>query len=310
MLAPLYSGVLEYANWSGDMEAENWVRNIGTEIGWKMGPLPTFADDFAVGQAFLNLYLKDRDAAQLGPVKAWGDRFVAMPHTRSLEWKNGVHLEELAWCDSLYMAPPTLALLSVATGDPRYAREMNRLWWKTSDYLYDLSEQLYYRDSRYFNPREANGKKVFWSRGNGWVLAGLANVLKTLPDNFEDRPSLEQQFKEMAKRIAQLQTADGTWHASLLDPQSYPAKETSGTAFFAYALAWGVNSGLLDRKAFEPTIERAFAALCQAVDANGRLGWVQPIGQDPRLVKYSDTDSYGVGAFLMAARQVDLMHKK
>ncbi|MEQ1821425.1 MAG: glycoside hydrolase family 88 protein [Fimbriimonadaceae bacterium] len=304
MLAPLYSGVLAYAEWSGDSDPENWLRKIGGEIGWKMGPLPSMADDFAVGQSFLKLYMKDRDPVQLAPVKAWGDRFIAMPHDRSLEWKNGVHLEELAWCDSLYMGPPTLALLSQATGDPRYAREMVRLWWKTSDYLFDPIEHLYFRDSRYFTPREANGKKVFWSRGNGWVLAGLANILNTLPKDFDERKRLELQFTQMANKIAKLQTSDGTWHASLLDPASFPSKETSGTGFFTYALAWGVNAGLLERTTFEPTIRRAFAALCEAIDANGRVGWIQPIGQDPKLVKNSDTDTYGVGAFLLAADQV------
>ena len=197
-----------------------------------------------------------------------------------------------------------MALLTKATGDPRYAKKMADLWWKTSDYLYDPVEHLYFRDSRYFEPREANGKKVFWSRGNGWVLAGLARVLMHLPTDIDGRTRLETQFKQMATRVAGLQTPDGTWHASLLDPASFPHQETSGTAFFVYAMAWGVNTGLLPRAEFEPVINKGFAALCGSVDPNGRLGWVQPIGQDPRVVKYTDTDSYGVGGFLLAAGEV------
>lgn len=309
MLAPLYQGVLDYAELSGDPEAANWLRIVGGEMGWKMGPRKGMADDVAVGLAFLRLYEKDRDPAQLAPVKAWNDGFLAFPHTRSLEWKDGVHNEDWAWCDALFMGPPVLAKLSQVTGDPKYLAAMDRLWWRSSDYLYDSKEHLYFRDSRYFQPREANGQKVFWSRGNGWVLAGLANVLRVMPKDYASRPRFEGQFKEMAARIAGLQTADGTWHASLLDPASYPQKETSGTSFYVYALAWGINSGLLDRATYEPVVQKGFAALSQAVDLNGKLGWVQPIGQDPRAVRAWDTDYYGVGGFLMAATQVQQLRR-
>ena len=49
------------------------------------------------------------------------------------------------------------------------------------NYLYDKEEHLFYRDHRYFAKREANGKKVFWGRGNGWVLGGLVEILQALP---------------------------------------------------------------------------------------------------------------------------------
>ncbi|MCC7434660.1 MAG: glycoside hydrolase family 88 protein [Methanoregulaceae archaeon] len=307
MLAPLYSGVLDYADARGDDQPRERLRLIGTEIGWKMGPRPGMADDVAVGQSFIQLYERDRNPAQLAPVKAWIDGWLAKSHNRSLEWKDGIHNEEMAWCDALFMAPPVIAMLGRVTGEASYFKRLGDLWWKTSDYLYDPTEQLYFRDSRYFTPREANGKKVFWSRGNGWVLAGLARVLQNLPADDSGRPRFEKQFREMATRIASLQTGDGTWHASLLDPASYPQRETSGTGFFVYAMAWGVNAGLLDRKTFEPAIRRGYAALCESVDPNGRLMWVQPIGQDPRTVKASDTDAYGVGAFLMASVQVEKM---
>ena len=305
MVAPLFSGVLQYGEHRNNAEVIEWVRNEGRAINYAMGPRKAMADDVAVGQSFLRLYQLDQDPAQLAPVKAWIDGFVAMPHTRSLEWKDSVHNEELAWCDSLYMGPPTMALLSKITGDPKYVDTMSKLWWKTSDYLYDPAEHLYFRDSRYFTQKEANGKKVFWSRGNGWVLAGLARVLEHLPAPNPDRPKFVAQFQEMAKKLATLQTADGTWHASLLDPASYPVPETSGTGFFTYAMAWGINNKLLDRATFKPVVDKGFTALCKAVDPNGRVSWVQPVGADPRAVKQSDTDAYGVGAFLLAACEMD-----
>lgn len=310
MMAPLFSGVLDYGEARGRQDALDWVRNEANGYGWKVGPQASMADDVAVGEPYLRLYEMDKRPEQMASVKTWLDGFVAMPHTRSLEWKDNVFLEELAWCDSLYMAPPPLALLSKVTGDPKYLKRMEELWWKTSDYLYDKEERLYYRDSRYFTRKEANGKKVFWSRGNGWVLAGLAKVLDAMPKDYSGRGRFVAQFKDMADRIATLQTKDGTWHASLLDPASFPAPEASGTAFFTFAMAWGVNEGILERSKFEPVVNRAFAALCRNIDPSGRVMWVQPVGADPRSVKSADTDSYGVGGFLMAACQMERLRQR
>lgn len=97
-----------------------------------------------------------------------------------------------------------------------------------------------------------------------------------------------------------MQSADGYWHASLLDPASYPSPETSATGFIVYALAYGVNQHLLDKDAFLPVLEKGWKALTDAVEKNGKLGYVQPIGADPRKVTRDMTEVYGVGAFLMA----------
>ena len=144
-------------------------------------------------------------------------------------------------------APPAWVRLYAATGDEKYLNFAVTNWWRTTDYLYDKDEHLFFRDSTYFKKTEANGKKVFWGRGNGWVMAGLVRVLQYLPMNHPDRPRFEQLFKDMAAKILTCQQPDGLWRASLLDPDSYPLKETSGSGFYTYALAWGVNQGLLDR---------------------------------------------------------------
>ena len=101
-----------------------------------------------------------------------------------LVWGGGIENRELAWCDALFMGPPAMAAVSASTGDRRYLDLADRLWWKTTDYLYDRTEHLYYRDSRYFDQREKNGRKVFWSRGNGWVIAGLARMLQDMPADY------------------------------------------------------------------------------------------------------------------------------
>ena len=101
-----------------------------------------------------------------------------------------------------------------------------------------------------------------------------------------------------------IESADGYWHASLLDPASYPSPETSATGFIVYALAYGVNEGVLDKATFMPTIEKGWKALLDAVEPDGKLGYVQPIGADPRKVTRDMTEVYGTGAFLLSGCQI------
>ncbi len=194
--------------------------------------------------------------------------------------------------------------LYAATGNVRYLNFAVKNWWRTTDFLYDRSEHLFYRDSRFFDRHEPNGRKVFWSRGNGWVMAGLVRMLQSLPTNSPDRPRFERLFKDMARKILSLQQPDGLWHSSLLDPVDYPEKETSGSGFLTYALAWGINQGILGRKEYEPAIRKAWIALEKCVDADGRLTHVQPIGGDPQKFDPNSIEVYGTGAFLLAGSEV------
>jgi rhamnogalacturonyl hydrolase YesR len=209
-----------------------------------------------------------------------------------------------SWCDALFMAPPVWAALSAATGDPKYLDYMDQEWWSTAGHLYDKEEQLYFRDSNFFDKRESNGKKVFWGRGNGWVLAGLARVLEVMPKDYPTRAKYEKLFQGMAAKIASLQQGDGLWRASLLDPDRYPVKETSASGFYCYGLAWGINQGLLDRKTYLPKVIHAWDALTACVHPDGKLGNVQPIGADPQKVTDDMTEVYGVGAFLLAGTEM------
>lgn len=100
------------------------------------------------------------------------------------------------------------------------------------------------------------------------------------------------------------QQSDGLWRASLLDPESYPLKEASDSAFFTYAFAWAVNHGLLDRERFAPAALKAWTALMDCVDADGKLTHVQPIGLDPKSFDPESTHAYGVGAVLLAGSEI------
>ena len=306
-----YAGMMALAGISGDIKYRDAMVAMGETNQWKPGPRKFHADDQCVGQAYTELYLLYRAPKMIAPLRERFDDILNNPSTvTSLSFKQpkgaakGAALENWSWCDSLFMGPPTWVRMYAATHDDKYLTFAVTNWWRTTDFLYDKDEHLFFRDSTYFDKKEANGKKVFWGRGNGWVMGGLVRVLQYLPMNNPDRPHFEQLFKDMADKILSCQQPDGLWRASLLDPDSYPLKETSGSGFFTYALAWGVNQGLLDREKFEPAVRKAWAALVGCVDADGKLTHVQPVGADPKQFAEDATEAYGVGAFLLAGSEV------
>ncbi|MGA9545187.1 MAG: glycoside hydrolase family 88 protein [Candidatus Sulfotelmatobacter sp.] len=301
------AGMMALAGISGNPKYRDAMLAMGQANGWKPGPRIYHADDLAIGQAYAGLYFLYRDPKMIAPLRTRLDAVLsAPPAVQTLDFHQPYdQVSQLwSWCDSLFMAPPVWMQVFAATGDERYLDFAVKNWWRTTDYLYDPVEHLYFRDSTYFDRREANGKKIFWSRGNGWVMAGLVRMLQLLPANHPSRARFQQLFQEMAEKILTAQQPDGLWHSSLLDPQSYPPKETSGSAFYAYALAWGVNQGLLDGAKFKPAVLRAWTALAECVDAEGRLTHVQPIGADPKTFADDSTEVYGVGAFLLAGSEL------
>jgi len=303
--APFWAGLHALAPLSPDpRKYRDAIRAMGEANEWSHGPSRFHADDQAITQSYFLLHDLEKEPRMVAKALALFDEMTGMPFDEPLDFDQKKTAREWIWCDALFMSPPALALAARTTGDLKYADLMNRLWWKTTNYLYDQTEHLYYRDSRYFDQREANGAKVFWSRGNGWVLAGLARVLQYLPSDYSARPRFELLFKDMAQRVASLQRPDGYWRVSLLNPEAFPVPETSGTGFFTYALAWGVNEKLLDRAAFEPVILLGFAALERAVLEGGKLGYVQRVGAAPGDTGPEETEVYGVGAFLLAGSEV------
>jgi unsaturated rhamnogalacturonyl hydrolase len=300
--AALYDGMLAASRSTGDSRYHDRVLEVARQNEWKLGPRFEHADDQAIGLTYLTFYAEDPIQERIDPTRDRMDKLAARPDDpeKNLWW----------WCDALYMAPPVLAQLSIATKDRMYIDFMDHEWWLTSAALYDPAEHLYYRDNRFLTQREANGQKVFWSRGNGWVLAGLALVLDRMPANYPSRARYEDQYRQMAERIAGLQQSDGLWRASLLDPGSYPNPEVSGSAFFTYAVTWGINHGLLERKKYLPVVERAWRGMLTHVYADGRLGSIQPIGAEPGRYKPSSSYVYGVGAFLLAGSELSRFSEK
>ena len=211
------------------------------------------------------------------------------------------------WADGLYMVMPVMTKMYKLTGNPLYLEKLHEYWTYANSIMYDAEEGLYYRDGKYIYPKHksVNGKKDFWARGDGWVLAALAKVLKDLPETDQYRQEYIDRFQTMAKSVAACQQPEGYWTRSMLDPEHAPGPETSGTAFFTYGLLWGMNNGLLDKAAYQPVVMKAWNYLTTvALQPDGRIGYVQPIGEKAipgQVVDANSTANFGVGAFLLAA---------
>jgi rhamnogalacturonyl hydrolase YesR len=265
--------------------------------GWTLGPRKVHADDQAIGQSYLWLYREEADAERIRPLRTQFDEVMQIPDdpANPVWW----------WCDALFMAPPVWSAVAAATHDSRYLDYLDREWKVTSDLLWDPQEHLFFRDKYYFDKREKNGRKIFWSRGNGWVMGGIVRILETMPANDPRRPFYVDRLRAMSESIKRLQSVDGLWRPGLLDAADYPYPEVSGSAFFVYALAWGIDHRVLEESQYGPVVRRGWAGLVGHIYADGRLGCIQPVGAAPGMYKPGASYVFGVGAFLLAGSEVN-----
>ena len=294
--AALYTGFMAVPKAANGEKYQKAMLQMSQKFNWQPGPRVGVADDMAIGQTYLSLYFRHHDPAMIGPIRERGDAVMALPdNPEKLLWW---------WCDALFMAPPVFTKLSQATGDGKYLDFMDRQWWITSGLLYSPSNHLFFRDKTFLDKHEANGSSIFWSRGNGWVFAGLAKVLAEMPQDYPSRAKYVAQYREMAEEIAGLQGADGLWRPGLLDAAAYPLPENSGSAFFTYGFAYGINSGILERAKYQPVVQKAWKGLLSHIYQDGRLGCIQPIGAAPGDYSAASSYVFGTGAFLLAGSEV------
>ena len=211
------------------------------------------------------------------------------------------------WADALYMVMPVMTKMYKLTGDEKYLNKLYENLCYCDSIMLDNETGLYFRDGKYVYPKHktASGKKDFWARGDGWVLAGLAKVLQDMPATYKHHQFFADKFVTLAQAVKKIQQPEGHWTRSMMDPDQAPGYETSGTAFFCYGMLWGVNNGYLPKKEFEPAIEKAWNYLSTvALQQSGKIGYVQPIGERAipgQTVDANSEANFGVGAFLLAA---------
>ena len=307
----LFDGMGALADVAPDPRFADAILAHGKRQGWELEQRTFHADDYVIGRSWVWAYEHSGDPKTIAALKSRFDAIIAASPKGPLDYgKDPPPFQEsgcqLRWCwaDALFMGPPTFAALSRATGDRKYLDYADREFWATTDFLFDKAEHLYARDSRFFTRRGEHGEKIFWSRGNGWVYAGLARMLQLLPADHPSRARYVALFREMSAKLITLQKPDGYWPVSLLGPPENTPPETSGTGFYTFGLAYGVRTGLLPEPVYRTAAEHGWQALANAVAPDGMLGWVQPIGAGPDAVTRDDTRPYGVGAFLLAGSEV------
>jgi len=309
--ATFYIGLDRFAAKVGDKRLLARVLQYAYENGSELGDRPWHGDDQAVAAVYAAIALRQQDPKFMAKSIEVFDHIIAQNYTNSLEFtvptsdgKEGDCQKRWCWADAIFMAPPSWALASKVSGDPRYVDYAASETADVIRYLQDVETGLLYRDSRFFDARTTNGKKVFWSRGNGWVFAGLARFIEAMPKDHPERDLMLRTFRKLADKLVLIQRDDGYWPTSLMDPGLLTNPETSGTAFFGFGLAWGLNNGVLEGKQFEAARDKAWDAMRRATSDSGKVGWVQQIGRDPQITDSGTSQLYAAGGMLLFASEM------
>ena len=272
------------------------------------------ADDYCCSQAYLAMYLNHQtDTYQ--PTQQCMDNLLATPESRT-DW---------TWIDAIQMGLPVLTKMSLIKsqeGDAQFSRYAE--WgWKMYDYtrselaggLFNRKEGLWWRDKDFCPPyAEPNGRNCYWSRGNGWVYAALVRAMQDIintPSYDAHLADYKSDFLLMSEALIKCQRKDRFWNVSLHDESDFGGKELTGTALFVYGMAWGVRNGMLPEKTYLPVAINTWNALVKdCLHADGKLGWVQGTGKQPKdsqPVTYDsepDFDDFGLGCFLLAGSEI------
>lgn len=308
------TGAMAFYDVNKDPRVLNYLTDWGQKHQWKMSTAEMWNDHLA-GQTYIQLYQMDKSKKErIADVKSSIDAFVKTGDVQGRGFGNNWN-----WVDASYMAMPLFAQLGTLTGDAIYYEEMHKLFSNMKNNvgggLYNVEEGLWWRDASFKPPyKEPNGEDCYWSRGNGWVMGALVRTLNFTPKNAPHREEYKTILKQMCEALLKVQREDGLWNVSLHDPSHFGGKELTGSAFFLYGMAWGVNNGLLDAKKFNPAINKGWKALEKhCLHPNGFLGYVQGTGEQPssgQPVTYNslaDFEDYGLGAFLLAGSEISKM---
>ena len=182
-------------------------------------------------------------------------------HMADAQWEkttpDGLTTQTRYWIDDMYMIIALQTQAFRATGDQKY---LDRAAMEMTAYLDKLQQPngLFYH---------APDVPFYWGRGNGWVAAGMTELLRSMPKNHPRRAKILQSYKKMMKSLLQYQSKDGTWRQLIDHPESWP--ETSSTGMFTFAMISGVKNGWLDAKTYGTAARKAWIGLVSYINADG-----------------------------------------
>ncbi len=301
----IYNEFKEFSeNWG---EANNWYGSTGDDPSlWRYtygeeSNYALFGDWQCCFQTYIDLYNLDGQK---------NERMVARAKQVMSYMMRSDTVDYWWWADALYMAMPVLPKMYNLTGDNGYLDKLYFCFDYARNLMYNEQDHLFFRDANYVYPmhRTSHGMPDYWSRGDGWVVAGLAKVLATVPKNWRRYGMFEDIYKDMCSKVITCQVSEGFWPESLCDSLFATCRESSGTSLFTYGLLWGVNNGVLKPDVYMPAINRAWTYLTEiALQEDWTVGYMQPIGaaanEGAQLYPSNITD-FGTGAFLLAAAEM------
>ena len=296
-----FTGVMAAYQATGEEAYRGQARRFGEEHQWQPGTEKPGGNVLTCTQTYLELYQLESNRAMIEPTIQWLNSPRPNTPAGGAIWYFGGGRR---YADSLYVGPPALALLAKITGEEKYRDWMNQFFWDVHAELFDPQEALFYRDRRFIGQTTVHGKKVLWSRGNGWAFASLPRILDQLPLDAPARPKFVALFGAMAASLVKRQGPDGLWRPNLADMEEFPMRESSGTGFFCYGLAWGIRTALLDRETYLPSVRQAWAGLVDCLSDEGKVRWGQWVGDRPVAITEDSSHEYVTGTFLLAGSEV------
>ncbi len=249
-------GALTFAQLSGDKDLSSRLVNrfeplMGEDA--KLVPQPTHVDLTVFGAVPLELYIEMKEEKYLDLGRSLADK----------QWENptpdGLTLQTRFWIDDMYMITAVQVQAYRATGDAKY---LDRAALEMVAYLDKLQQPngLFYH---------APDVPFFWGRGDGWVAAGMAELLRALPPARPQRARILQGYRAMMKSLLKFQDKQGMWHQLIDHPEAWP--ETSSTAMFTFAMITGVENGWLDHRTYGKAARKGWLGLVSYLDANADL---------------------------------------
>ena len=271
-------GALTFSRVTGDRGLlRKLVARFEPLFGEKASLIPSadHVDPSVFGAVPFELYIQTRDARYLPVGKKIADRQWAPPTAERLASlkpedrerveqavREGLSQQTRYWIDDMYMITALQAQAFRATGDRTYIDRAGR---EMASYLDRLQQPngLFYH---------APDVPFFWGRGNGWMAAGMAELLRSLPADHPNRARVMDGYRKMLATLLKHQGADGMWRQLIDRPESWP--ETSSTGMFTFAMVTGVKQGWLDKKTYGPAARKGWLGLVKYINADGDISEV------------------------------------